>query len=224
MHLDDQILNIYIDNELSDPWKAQVEEHLEWCEACKKRLEELKNLHELTQKAELDEEDIKSRQDRVLRYMDKNIINKKRFSLKRLFHKIPKAVFYPALTACLTFCFCLIIFNSPEKQKELLPTIDTPVNLSIESITPVRTTDNYTTIETLNKYSLDDILKYLDGKGYDVEIRVKSLTPISTGEVIINSETSAEFTPRFLAAPTQDIFPLKVNNLFLFKASQENSL
>ena len=54
----------------------------------------------------------------------------------------------------------------------------------MENITPVRLSDNYTTNETLERYSLDDILKYLDEKGYDVSIKVKSIKPLDEGEVI----------------------------------------
>jgi hypothetical protein len=30
----------------------------------------------------------------------------------------------------------------------------------------------------LDSYSLEEILKYLDGKGYDVDVRLKGITPL----------------------------------------------
>lgn len=184
MCVDDQILSAYIDGELSEPWRTQIDEHLEWCEACKKRLEDLKKVHNVVSNAVLDDSSIGLSQNRVMRYLNANVLNKEKHTWLQKLHKIvSKKVLLPICSAALTFCFCLIIFTSPEKVNEIAPIENTP-SLTIENITPVRLTDNYTTNETLDKYSLDDILRYLDESGYDVSIRVKSINPIETGEVI----------------------------------------
>ena len=39
--------------------------------------------------------------------------------------------------------------------------------------------DNNATTKTLENYSLEDILKNLDARGYDVDIRLKSIQPIN---------------------------------------------
>ncbi|MGD8113841.1 MAG: anti-sigma factor family protein, partial [Sphaerochaetaceae bacterium] len=47
MCLDDQILNTYLDGELVEPWKTQVEEHLKYCTACSSRFRQLQAVHEM---------------------------------------------------------------------------------------------------------------------------------------------------------------------------------
>ena len=195
MCLNDEIISEYIDGELQDPWKTQLEEHLDWCTACKQRYDELMSVKTRMADSVLEEDDIKSRQDRVLRYITANVLHKKsKFKLfvekiENLIKMPLKRIAVPALAAGLTFCFCLIFFNQSQTNEIINPSnIDT--SISIENITPVRLTDNYTTQETLDKYSLDDILKYLDESGYDVSISVKSIKPIEQGEVIKNDYKS----------------------------------
>lgn len=188
MCLDDQILSEYMDGELSEPWRSQIGEHLDWCPACKKRYDELLSIKTRMTEAMLDDESIETRQERVLKYMTNNVFHKKkRFStwIENLIHIPLKRILVPVASACAAFCFCLIFFGPVSKTQEVIPDRIQP-SLSIENVTPVRLTDNYTTNETLDKYSLDDILKYLDESGYNVSISVKSINPIETGEVIKN--------------------------------------
>lgn len=184
MCVDDQILSSYIDGELSEPWKSQIEEHLEWCEACRIRYEKLKKLNEITKSAVLDDSDIGLSQNRVMKYLNANVINKEKHTWLQKLHKIvSKKVLLPICSAALTFCFCLIVFTSPEKVNEIAPETISP-NLSIESITPVRTSDNYTTTNTLSKYSLEEIIQYLDSEGYDVTVTYKPLIGLNIEEEV----------------------------------------
>ncbi len=84
MCLDDQILNTYLDGELKEPWKSQVEEHLSYCKSCSRKYETLKQLSETIREAELSQEEIQSHQDRVFSMIEKNHIRKhKKFAFLR---------------------------------------------------------------------------------------------------------------------------------------------
>jgi len=76
MCLDDQILNTYLDGELAEPWKSQIEEHLTYCKSCKIRAENIKYLRQTIKNAGVSEADIKTRQDRVLAILEKNHLSK----------------------------------------------------------------------------------------------------------------------------------------------------
>lgn len=184
MCLDDQILSSYIDGELSEPWRNQIAEHLEWCESCKSRFDRLNQIHNLTQDAVLEDENIGLSQNRVMKYLNNNVLNKEKHTWLQKLHKIvSKKVLLPICSAALTFCFCLIVFTSPEKINEISPETMSP-SLSIESITQVRSTDNYTTANALNKYSLEEIIQYLDSEGYDVTVTYKPLIGLNIEEEV----------------------------------------
>ena len=193
MCVDDQILNSYIDGELSEPWKSQIEEHLEWCEACRIRYANLKKISEVTQKAVLEDSDIGFSQNRVMKYLNANVINKPKHTfLQKVRNLFRNKVFLPAFTAVASFCFCLIIFSSPDKVTQISPEVTAPP-LSIENVTQVRSTDNYTTSNSLNKYSLEEIIQYLDSEGYDVTVTYKPLIGLNLEE-----EVHKTFEPTFI--------------------------
>ena len=92
-----------------------------------------------------------------------------------------KKVFWPVLSAAVTFCFCMIIFT-PFSNSAVIPAQIEAPSLSISNITPVRSSDNYTTGKSLSDYSLEDILQYLDKEGYDISISPKAIQPIAVEE------------------------------------------
>ena len=106
MCLDDQIISEYIDGELQEPWKTQLEEHLDWCPSCKKRFEDISSLKTRMNESVLEEDIIQERQDRVLKYITANVLHKKsKFKLFKekieSFIKVPlKRVLIPAAAAC----------------------------------------------------------------------------------------------------------------------------
>ena len=88
MCLDDQILNTYLDNELTEPWKSQVEEHLSYCPSCRTRYQNLLQVSDAIRPAALTEEEIQPHQDRVLSMIEKNYLSKgksKKSFLRRTF-------------------------------------------------------------------------------------------------------------------------------------------
>ena len=74
MCLDDQILNTYLDNELTEPWKSQVEEHLSYCSSCRTRYQNLLKISDAVKSAELTSDEIQPHQDRVLSMIEKVLI------------------------------------------------------------------------------------------------------------------------------------------------------
>ena len=207
---DEQLLSEYLDDELNEPWRSQILEHVEWCPVCKQRLGELQTLKKISQKAILEEEKVEESEKRVLKYMDKNILNKDKQSLgRKLLSITKKKVFWPILSAALTFCFCLIIFSPSSGKDDFIPYPNVSTTLEADNIIPIRTADNYTTSETLKKYSLEDILQYLDDSGYEVTIRNKSLVPLGSETEIHTIIIPPE--PVVQEASFKVYFPFKFN-------------
>lgn len=216
MHLDDQIISSYLDNEVLSPWKEQLEEHVQWCPACQKQLEEARHLKTVIDNAVLPQENIKASQTRVLSYIEKNILRKKRASFRAIIAKPAfKKVFWPVLSAAVTFCFCLIIF-SPEQSPNLIQKTPENISLSIESITPVRASDNYTTGKSLNDYSLEDIIRYLDKAGYDVSISTKGIKPLTEEPEVGTAKIFMGTGPQALLQNQSDFELFKMKFAFLF--------
>lgn len=210
MHLDDQLINSYLDNEVSNPWKSQVEAHLEWCETCRERVRELESLKARIQDAGLSQEAIKTSQNRVLRFLENNRFKKEQKSFIGRFRELlGKKILWPVYSAMATFCVCLLIFL-PMKSK-VIQVPDTPSVVSLDQIRPVRASDNYTTGKTLSQYSLEEILEYLDASGYEVDIKVKGITPLEPEE-----PEETVFVDRIIA-PEQPGFTLKTVPAFTFK-------
>ena len=185
MCLDDQIISTYLDGELKEPWKSQVEEHLSYCPSCRSRFERLGSLREIVKVSELTECEISPRQDRVLAYLEKNTLNKKKkvsFLRKQFKLSVPQVIGVAAAFVVVFVGSWSIYGNSKNNIAGIgLPDNNTSINL--ENITQVRSSDNGTTSKTLENYSLEDILKNLDARGYDVDIRLKSIQPISFDKI-----------------------------------------
>lgn len=178
MCLDDQILNTYLDGELKEPWKSQVEEHLSYCKSCSRKYETLKQLSKTIREAELSQEEIQSHQDRVFSMIEKNHISKhKKFAFlrKQIKFSVPQVMGVAAAFVIVFVGAWNIGSNSAEKVIEM-PQVNSSIDIT--SITPVRASDNNATTKTLENASLEEILKNLDLRGYDVDIRLKSIQPI----------------------------------------------
>jgi len=176
MCLDDQILNTYLDGELAEPWKTQVEEHLSYCVACKERLNRLKKLQEMVCDAQLTDEEIMPRQEKVLSFMEKNYFNKKKPSL---IHKKIKVSFGGMLgvAAAFTLIVATAIWGGQGDSQTFIPNtgINTDINENNVSLVSVREPQ----IQTLDDYTLEEILDNLDDRGYTVDLHIKGVTPVS---------------------------------------------
>ncbi|MBO4393923.1 MAG: zf-HC2 domain-containing protein [Spirochaetales bacterium] len=189
MCLDDQILNTYLDNELTEPWKSQVEEHLSYCPSCRTRYQNLLKVSNAIRSSELTEEEIKPHQDRVLSMIEKNYLSKgkgKKSFLRRTFKLTGPQLIGVAAAFVVVFVGSWAVFgnNGRSDGTILLPDVNTTIDLN--NITQTRSSDNATTSKSLENYSLDEILKNLDARGYDVDIKLKSIQPLSLDK--INSE------------------------------------
>lgn len=182
MCLDDQILNTYLDGELTEPWKSQVEEHLSYCSSCRTRYQNLMKVSEAVKSAELSDEEIQPRKDRVLSMIEKNYLSKgkgKKSFLHKTFKLTAPQMVGVAAAFVVVFVGSWAVFgnNSASDNQILLPDVSTTIDLN--NITQTRSTDNATTSKSLENYSVDEILKNLDARGYDVEVRLKSIQPLS---------------------------------------------
>ncbi len=181
MCLDDQILNTYLDGELTEPWKSQVEEHLSYCTSCRTRYQNLMKVSEAVKSAELTDEEIQPRKDRVLSMIEKNYLskNKKKSFLHKTFKLSAPQMVGVAAAFVVVFVGSWAVFgnNGGSDNTILLPDVNTTIDLN--NITQTRSSDNATTSKSLENYSVDEILKNLDARGYDVEVRLKSIQPLS---------------------------------------------
>lgn len=179
MCLDDQILNTYLDGELAEPWKSQVEEHLSYCPSCRARYQKLVQLRDAVRAAVLTDEEIAPRQERVLSMIEKNHLSKKSSQSfwRRHFRVSAPQVIGVAAAFVVVFIGSWAVFGGNKDNTIPLPELNTTIDL--KNITPVRSTDNASTSKSLESYSLDEILKNLDARGYDVDIRLKSIQPLA---------------------------------------------
>lgn len=183
MCLDDQILNTYLDGELTEPWKSQVEEHLSYCSSCRSRYQNLVNLSQTVKCCALTDEEMENNKSRVLSMIEKNYISKKKkasFFRKQFKLTVPQFVGVAAAFV-VVFVGSWSIFGGNQDNSIPLPDVNTTID--INNITPVRSSDNSATNKSLENYSLDEILKNLDARGYDVDIRLKSIQPLSFDQI-----------------------------------------
>ncbi|MFA5468312.1 MAG: hypothetical protein WC224_04550 [Sphaerochaetaceae bacterium] len=181
MCLDDQILNTHLDNELVEPWKTQVEEHLTYCKACRSRYEQLKSLHLLVRSSRLEDEAIEPRAEKVLQFIENNYIsNKKRGFLNRDFRiKGPTLL---TVAAAFVIIFIGALFINPQGHgpaDQLIPRLESG---NEGRVVQVKATDGLTAAQILENFTLEEILKYLDSRGYNVDLRVKGVVPIDSDD------------------------------------------
>jgi Putative zinc-finger len=182
MCLDDQVLSTYIDGELAEPWKTQVEEHLLHCSICKSRYNQLKDLGIEIKSARLREEEFSVQRERIWQYLEKNCVAvvKERFIEKRLSFKAPVFV---AAAAALVIFFSAGIYFAVNSNGDVIPEIpvasgqvDTETQNSIVS---VRATDSAPAAMSLQDLTIEEILQLLDNRGFEVDLRLKSVEPLS---------------------------------------------
>ena len=186
MCLDDQILNTYLDGELTEPWKSQVEEHLSYCPSCRTRYQNLLSIKGAMKNAELSDEEIQPRMDRVLSMIEKNYLSKKKGKqsfLRRTFKLTAPQLIGVAAAFVVVFVGSWAVFGGNGSSDNAIPLPDVNTSIDLTNITQTRSSDNATTSKSLENYSLDEILKNLDARGYDVDIRLKSIQPLSLEKI-----------------------------------------
>ena len=177
MCVDDELLNTYLDDELQEPWKTQVQEHLSYCNACRQRLEQLRSLHQKIYDARLRDSDIQARQDRVLAYFEKTrfpATNKKMHIFrKKIQIKLVPALITSAAAFVVVFIGAFMLFGTqPQMGQEILPGVVQPIDSAhIRQVTDVQK-------PSLDSFSLEQIVQHLDAMGYAVKLELKAVTPL----------------------------------------------
>lgn len=191
MCLDDALLNSYLDGELQEPWKTQVEEHLAYCKGCSSRLEELKLFDKQLRDAVESDEDIQRRQERVLNYFEKNRFEKKSHHISMFKRKIQVRLVPTLITSAAAFVvifvgsFVLFGTNS-EQTSEIMPEVMMPISSSqVQQVSAQQEA-------SLDDFSLDEIVRYLDSKGYAIQLQVKSINPIKDNAEAVGDEPEAD--------------------------------
>jgi len=176
MCLDDALLNSYLDGELLEPWKTQVEEHLSYCNGCQMRLEQLKDLDDKMKSATISDDEIESRADRVMTFFEKNRFDKPKkqniFRRKIQVNLIP-ALITSAAAFVVVFIGSFVLFGTNNQQtSEILPEVNLPIEASqVQQVSSEKKS-------SLDDFSLSQIIHYLDSQGYAVTLEVKTVNPL----------------------------------------------
>ncbi|MGD1822274.1 MAG: anti-sigma factor family protein [Pleomorphochaeta sp.] len=176
MCLDDALLNSYLDGELQEPWKTQVEEHLSYCNGCQLRLNQLKELDNKLKNASFSDEDIRERSERVIKFFENNRFNtevKKSFFKRKVQINLVPALLTSAAAVVVVFIGSFVLFGSNNKQtSEILPEVMMPIESN--QVEQVSVNEK----SSLDDYSLSEIIHYLDSQGYAVKLEVKAVNPL----------------------------------------------
>lgn len=177
MCLDDALLNSYLDDELLEPWKTQVEEHLSYCNGCQMRLEQLKELNDTLKSATIGDDEITIRADRVMSFFEKNRFDSSKkqniFRRKIQLNLVP-ALITSAAAFVVVFIGSFVLFGTNNQQTSaILPEVMLPIESSqVQQVSSKQNT-------SLEDFSLSEIIHYLDSQGYAVTLEVKTVDPLN---------------------------------------------
>ncbi len=187
MCLDDKTLSAYIDGELGEPWKTQVEEHLLHCQDCKHRFEQQKSLGKQIQSARIQDYEFEDQKDRVWKYLKSNVVTEEptRFMKKRLYVRTPMLIGVAAAFVCL-FAINFFVLQNMNGRQDLndtpIPVISAAVEVEttapVGEMVAVSATDSVAVARILDDLSVEEILVMLDKKGFEVELRLKDIEGI----------------------------------------------
>lgn len=178
MCIDLQMLSAYMDGELAEPYRTQVEEHLLHCATCRNLLHSMERLDKTIEADSFPEEELEKNKGAIFDKLDNKFFREKsKVSIfrRKIQMSIPQMI---ATAAAVTFIFVggFVLFGSNAGQtNDILPSFN--VNAGAENVRYVSNTS-----DSLDNYSLEQILQYLDSKGYNVDISIKGLQPLGTTE------------------------------------------
>ena len=175
MCIDSQMLSAYLDGELKEPYKAQVEEHLEHCAACRRHLEEMMALDRRIREADFPDELLLRSKDRIFGLLDSKYFQNGRkvsFMRRRLEISLPSLITAAAAVVFIIIGGFIFFGAYPEQTEDILPSFQLQADPgSVHFVSDSSSLDNFT---------LEEILQYLDSKGYNVDISIKGLQPLET--------------------------------------------
>ena len=174
MCIDAQMLSAYLDGELKDPYKSQVTEHLEHCAACQKHLADFENLKNRILLDSFPNEVINDKKDAIFEKLDKKYFQgdkKVSFFRRKVAFSLSTMV---TAAAAVVFIFIggFMFFGTNQSQTDdILPSF--AVQADSQNVRFVSQSES-----SLDDFTLEQILQYLDSKGYKVDISIKGLQPI----------------------------------------------
>ncbi len=170
MCIDDQMLSAYLDGALKEPYCTQVKEHLGYCQACRERLNDFKTLSEDIRALKIDSATLGRNKGKVFSLLEEKYFlsdNRKSFLRKKIEMSLPSLI---TAAAAVIFIFVggfMFFGSSPAQTEQILPSFSVHADSSNVQFVSQRTS-------SLDQYSLEEILEYLDSKGYDVDISLRS--------------------------------------------------
>lgn len=175
MCIDEALLSSYLDGELKEPYKSQTEEHLAHCSACRARLERLRTISQALAADGPSQEELDARKDTTYRILEKKFFSKdgkKPGFFRRRVEMGLSSMITAAAGLIVVFIGGFVLFGtSSEQTSEIIP-----------SFTVQADSQNVHFVSSegagLDGYSLEEILAYLDSKGYNVDISIKGLQPV----------------------------------------------
>lgn len=175
MCIDSQMLSAYLDGELKEPYRTQVIEHLEHCAACRKHLNDIRALSNRVRNTAFTEEELGRKKDAMLEMLDKKYFqnNKISFFRRRFEMSLPQMVTAAAAVVVIFVCGFMFFGSNPAQTDDILPSFAVPADSQNVRLVSSKS-------GSLDDYTLEEILQYLDAKGYQVDISIKGLQPIET--------------------------------------------
>lgn len=176
MCIDSQMLSAYLDGELKEPYRTQVQEHLEHCAACRKQLDDMMSLDEAIKATKTSDELLDRKKDIIFNTLDEKYFRsgKKISFIRRKVEMSLPAMITAAAAVVFIFIGGFMFFGSnPAQTEDILPSF--AVAADQQNIRYVSSGKG-----SLDDYTLEEIMQYLDGKGYNVNITLKGLQPIES--------------------------------------------
>lgn len=188
MCLDDKTLSAFIDGELGEPWKTQVDEHLLHCGSCKRRYDQLVVLERDIQSARLQDYEFEDQKTRVWDYLRKHVVSEepRRFFKRRFYVSAPMLMGAAAalvLLFAVNFFVVRTIAVNPAEDTTSIPVISSaPQSESAQGeMIQVSASDSVAVARALENLSVEQILQLLDQKGFEVDLRLKDVEKMPAG-------------------------------------------
>lgn len=175
MCIDEAMLSSLLDGELKEPYRSQTEEHLAHCPACRARLERLKALRSALKTDSPSDEELEKGKEDCLALLERKFFSadgKKPGFFRRRIEMGLGGMVTAAAGLVVVFIGGFVLFGSSSEQtSEIIPSFT--VQADSQNVHFVSTQER-----GLDAYSLEEILAYLDSRGYDVEISMRGLQPL----------------------------------------------
>ncbi len=166
MCIDDQMLSAYLDGELKEPYFSEVKEHLLYCQACRARLDDFKSLSDDIRSLETDKESLSRNKEKIFSLLDEKYFKRSRKTsvFRRKFEFSLPGLVTAAAAVVFIYAGSFILFNADSSgANQILPSFQAHADSSNVQFVSQRT-------NSLEQYSIDHIIRYLEEKGYEVDI------------------------------------------------------